>query len=149
MSKVSIIYSTVGGNTEMVCKKVSDVLSEAGLEVKMKRVDVSDMNDLALDGLTILASPTYGQGTVEDHFKPFLKELKKTDITGKKFAVIGLGNTKYYPEYLTEAGTILESFLKEKEAEIIYRTLKIGTNPLGILDSLVTKWAKGLAEKIS
>lgn len=142
MHKTLIVYSTVGGNTELVVNQISQILSSNDFNVISTRVDVFKTETILDYDLVILASPTYNQGTLEDHFKPFMKELKKLDISNKKFAVVGLGSLKYYPEYLTEAATIFEDFLKKKNAILVVPALRITENPLKYLDSLIARWCQ-------
>ncbi len=148
MSKVLIVFSTVGGNTGLVVEKVRQMLSNKGFEVTKKRVDVSEPTEIKDYDLTILASPTYNQGTLEDHFKNFIKEFSNQNWKSHKFAVIGLGDTKYYPEYLTEAATILEEKIQEKNGQLVTPALRIGTDPIKMIDKLVPKWVERLAEVI-
>jgi flavodoxin len=143
MSKILIIYTTVGGNTELVVEKVSNLLSKNN-SVEAKLADLTEAKDLQSKDLVILASPTYNQGTLEAHFQKFISKLEKSDVEGKKFAVIGLGDTKYYPEYLTESATILENYVKKMEGKLIVPALRIGTLPYKMLDSLVPKWVEKL-----
>jgi flavodoxin len=147
MNKILIIYSTVGGNTELVVKKVSQILSENNFVVTIKRVDIAMPDEILDNDLTILASPTYNQGTLEDKFKPFIKNWKSIDTGNKEFAVIGLGHTKYYPEYLTESSDILEEMVK-KNGRLFSPALRIGIDPLKVLNSLVSKWTDKLVQKL-
>ena len=140
MKKVLIVYSTVGGNTELVVEKVINELEENKFEAKKIRVDICEIRQAFENDLVILASPTYGQGDIEQHFKPFLKALQNEDITNKEFAVIGLGDTKYYPEYLTESAGLLEDFIKENQGVLISPALRIGMPPLKFIDKLVPGW---------
>ena len=140
MTKILIIYSSIGGNTELVVTKISELL-EPSFVVQVQRVDTTKPEDMTGFDLTILASPTYGQGTLEAHFPPFL-ELIKNQITGKKFAVVGLGDTKYYPEYLTESGQILADFVTSNSGILITPALRIGTPQLKFIDKLVPGWVK-------
>ena len=165
--KILIIYSTVGGNTELVVDKISQVLNELTkgnkeideikseidnkricLTVEIKRVENAIIDDVLTSDLTILASPTYGQGTVEAHFLPFLKILEKTDLSAKNLAVVGLGSPKFYPEYLTESTSILENSIKKAGGNIIVPSMRIGGDVLKILDKIVPSWTNRLWAKI-
>lgn len=146
MSTIIIIYSTIGGNTELAVKRAQQEFERFDYQVELKRVDIAKANDITNCDLTVLASPTYGQGTVEDHFKPFLSELKSIDISTQKFAVIGLGDNKYYPEYLTESAGILEEEIKKYGGNIIAPPLRIGMPPLKFIDKLVPSWVVKVVE---
>ena len=150
--KIFIAYSTVGGNTLLVVQKIVEILTkelqDKPVKIKVCLVQQADLEQIRDCDLLILASPTYGQGSLEDNFKPFLKQLTKINLKNKKSAVIGLGDIKYYPHYLTEASIILENFLKQQEAELLLPPLKIGKNPIALLNTLVEKWAKKLAVRL-
>lgn len=145
--EVLIVYSTVGGNTELVVKKVQSVLENSEIQVQLGRPENTNPEILQNYNLVILASPTYNQGTLEDNFKPFLKNWKTA--AGQNFAVIGLGSTQYYPEYLTEAASILESEINTRSGQLFHSSLRIASDPLKILDSLVARWASAIVEKLN
>ena len=147
--KILIVFSTVSGNTEMVVDAVSDLLPKNDFEITKKRPENMTVKDILNFDLTILASPTYNQGTLEDNFKPFIKEFLKNDFTNKNFAIIGLGDTKYYAEYLTESATLFEEYVKKVNGNILVPSLRIGTSPVKMLDKLVPKWVEKLLVKIN
>jgi flavodoxin len=146
MSKILVVYSSIGGNTELTIQKVAEYIADrASLEVK--RVDVTKVEDLENRDCIIFASPTYGQGSLEDHFNTFLKQLKGK-LENKKFAVIGLGDSKYYPEYLTESGAILEEFVTKNSGELLVPALRIGMPPIKFIEKLVPRWVDSLLAKL-
>lgn len=148
MIKTLTIYSTVGGNTELVVKKVHTLLTEKNIDNQIQRVDITKPEDILNYDLIIIASPTYNQGTLEDHFKPFIKAWKKVDTSGKNFAAIGLGTPKFYPEYLTEATSIIEDLIHQNKGNVIIPGLRIGANPLKFIDSLVPRWVDKLVQAV-
>lgn len=149
LKKILIVFSTVSGNTEIVVDTVTDLLIKKGFAVTKKRVEKTSAKEVYDFDLTILASPTYNQGTLEDNFKTFTKEFNKQDFKNQKFVAIGLGDTKYYSEYLTEAATLLEDLIQTNGGEILLPALRIGTNPVKMLDKLVPKWVDKLLTKIN
>jgi flavodoxin len=147
LPKILIVFSSIGGNTELVVQKVTQIIqaSERAI-VDIIRVDSFDMTKPELLGeynCLILASPTYGQGTIENHFPPFLK-LIKSKIADKSCAVIGLGDNKYYPEYLTESGAILEKYVTDSGGNLLIPALRIGMPPIKFIEKLVPKWVEKL-----
>jgi flavodoxin I len=142
--KILIIFSTVGGNTELVVDAVANLLAPDIFEITKKRPEISDPQEIKNFDLTILASPTYNQGTLEDNFKTFVKDFVKQDFSNQKFAIIGLGDSKYYPEYLTESASILEDIIKKTGGQMVVPALRIGVNPIKMLDKLVPKWVDKL-----
>ncbi len=144
---VLIVYGSVGGNTEIVAQKIYEILQENEVESRLSRVETTDSQAVLEHELIILASPTYYHGETEGNFPPFLKALKKLDLKGKKFLAVGLGDKKYYPEYLCDAAKVFEEFIAEVGAEMFAPSLRIGVPPMEMLDKMVKNWAERVAKK--
>ena len=86
--KILVVFSSIGGNTELVVQKVTQIIKESEkTSVDVVRVDSFDTTKPELldqYNCLVLASPTYGQGTIESHFSPFLKAIK-SKIKDKNF----------------------------------------------------------------
>ncbi len=148
MAKIIIIYATTGGNTEIVCQKVKEVLQSSSHSVTLSAAEIVDASVFKDFDLTILASPTYGHGVLEPDMIPFFKEFKKQDLSNIKAAVIGLGDSKYEIHYMFKSAEILEEGLKNSGANIILESLKINKSPIPYLDTRVTDWANQLSAKL-
>lgn len=148
MSKVLIIYSSTGGNTELVVDKVTELLESKGHQISIKRAEESSLGDLTDHDLYILASPTYGHGTLHHDFQKFADQLKDQDLSSKKFAVIGLGDQRYEKEYLLESAKILENLVKDQKGELVHIPLRVLNSPVPHLDSLIVSWIQQLSEKL-
>ncbi len=147
MAKVKIVYGSGGGNTELVCEKVTQVL-EKKHEVEMLKSKITDPMSIKGFDLLVFASPTYGHGQLEQYFGKFIKKAAAMNLKGKKVAVIGLGDDKYDPDYFIESARILTDFLKKKEADIVINPLKVGRCPLPQLNKKVDSWAKKVSKII-
>lgn len=145
MSKILIIYGSTGGNTEIVAEAVRDILKENGLEASSMRVETTDIADLTKHDCYILAASTYGHGILQDHFIAFAEQLKETPLSGKKFAIIGLGDSKYDAEYNVESAPILENIVRTQGGELLLHALRINKSPIPKLKTDVTEWALTLA----
>lgn len=148
MAKIVIIYGSGGGNTEVVCRKVSEVLEEKGHEISLIGAKNLEPEMIPENDLMILASPTYGHGLLEKYFGVFMEKLKKVDLKGKKCVAIGLGDPKYDEDYHLESVRTIVHFLRDKEADIIFRPLMISKSPLPYLSDFIPKWANELSEKL-
>ncbi len=163
MAKIKIVYGSAGGNTEMVCEKVAEVLSACGHKVEMLKAKLTDAGKLGWGAgktkmpeasemvksgnfdLLILASPTYGHGQLEQYFDKFLQGLAAVDMTGWPCAVIGLGDPKYDDDYHIESAKVIMDFLKKKGAKILHMPLRVSRCPLPLLKGHVDKWAEKIA----
>ncbi len=148
MKKVKIVYGTGGGNTEMVCEKVAEVLGTSGIQATLIKTKLSEPSDIGDFDLLIFACPTYGHGQLEHYFGIFFDKCGELDLAGKKCATIALGDIKYDKDYILESANIIEGFFEEKKANVIVKPLKIAKSPVPYLESLIKKWAEGVAELI-
>lgn len=149
MKKILAIYGSTGGNTELVVEQVQKILEEGSHSVETKRVEKASKDDIKDHDLYILASPTYGHGVLQFEFQPFADTLTEKEMSGKKFAVIGLGDQRYEKEYLLESAKTLETLVKENGGELIVPPLRILNNPVQHLDTLIKTWAEQLIKILS
>jgi flavodoxin len=148
MAKVLGFFGSTGGNTELVMDKVAEVLESKGHGVELRRVEEAQPEDMKDHDLYILASPTYGHGTLQYHFQEFADKLEKQDLSDKKFAVIGLGDQRYEKEYLLEAAKILEALVKKQGGKLVQMPLRVLNAPIQHIDTLINGWAEQLSEKL-
>jgi len=148
MSSVLIIYGSTGGNTELVCDKVAEVLEIAGHTITIKRAEISSLKDMENFDVLVFASSTYGQGLLQDYIEPLYLEIKKTGLKGKKCAVIGLGDNKYSIEYVVEAARILENMVKDSGGELVLPPLRVNKTPVTQLNTSINEWAQKLSKAI-
>ncbi len=146
MPSVLIIYGSSGGNTELTCEKVKQVLEGKNITVSIRRVERSSVRDLKNAEIIILAAPTYEHGVIQHHFPPFLKDLKKIDLNGKLMAVIGLGDTKYDDHYHIESANILMTAIEQSKGKILCHALRINKSPVDQLETRIKEWAESLAK---
>jgi flavodoxin I len=105
MSKIGIFYGSSSGNTEKVAKDIAGKLS----------VDNSDIYDVAKSGAgdliqydtLLFGASTWGLGDLQDDWEDFIKTVGTTDLSGKKIALFGCGDSSSYPDTFCNAvGTI-------------------------------------------
>jgi len=147
MASVHFIYGSTSGNTQMVVEKVAALLTEAGHKATVQRVELSSTKDLKGQDVFILACSTYGHGVLQEHFAPFAEALKKEKLSGKQFAVIGLGDSLYDAEYNVESAPILESIITECGGELVAHALRLNKSPVHHTER-IERWARDLAKKI-
>ena len=144
MKTVRFIYSSPGGNTELVARTVTDVLSEAGCNVQLERCENVDIETLAGTETLILAAPTYGHGEPDQRFATFLQALEAVDLSGCRCALIGLGDSKYDDDYNMAILPILLRLQKDKGMQKLHFPLAINKSPLPQLESRIIPWAEDL-----
>lgn len=144
MAKIKIVYGSAGGNTELVCEKVMEIL-QGKHEVEMLKAKLTDPQKLGEYDLLILASPTYGHGQLEQYFEKFLNGLEAVNLEGKNIGIIGLGDPKYDRDYHIESARFIMDFVKHKGANIVYMPLRVSKCPLPLLEGHVDKWAEKMS----
>lgn len=127
MPKVLVVYASMTGNTEEMAEAITEGAKEAGAEVVSKEAfdaSVDELNDY--EGI-IIGAYTWGDGELPDEFTDFFEALDSLDLSGKKAAVFGSGDTSY-PVFCGAVDTI-EAKLKELGAEIAGECIKFEYNP--------------------
>lgn len=127
MPKVLVVYASMTGNTEEMAEAIAQGAKEAGAEVVSKEAfdaSVDELNDY--EGI-IIGAYTWGDGELPDEFIDFFEALDSLDLSGKKAAVFGSGDTSY-PVFCGAVDTI-EAKLKELGAEIAGECIKFEYNP--------------------
>ena len=142
MAKVIIIYGSTTGNTETLSRSVEKGLKASGADVLTKNVsevNPKELNDY--DGI-ILGCSTWGDGELQDDFISFEEGMKEMELSGKKAACFGPGDSMY-PQFC-KAVDVLEKRLESRGAEIIAESLKIdGDVESGIEEA--KEWGKKIA----
>lgn len=149
MAIIKIVYGSGGGNTEVVCEKVEQVLRDLGHKVSLFKAKVTEPEDIGESDLLIFASPTYGHGILEKYFGKFLEKMEAVDLKGRRCGIIGLGDPKYDSDYHIESIKIIHDFLKRKEAEIFHIPLRISRSPYPLLNSHAGNWAEKVSNKLN
>lgn len=132
----------------MVVEYIADLLNDKGCKVVSQRAENSNPKDLLKFDICILASPTYGHGSLEGYMAKFVKKLKDVDLKGKACAVIGLGDPKYEAQYHIESASILEDILTKIGGKILLPALRISRTPVMHLKGLIPFWTDKLVELI-
>ncbi|AOH54408.1 flavodoxin [Peribacillus muralis] len=128
MSKIIMIFASMSGNTEEMADSIAAGIKESGVDVEM--IDIMDSPEASIlgeyDGI-LLGAYTWGDGDLPDDFLDFYDEMEDVDLTGKKAAVFGSGDT-YYTHYCA-AVDILDEKLRERGADIVLEGLKVELTP--------------------
>ncbi|MBO1515199.1 flavodoxin [Metabacillus bambusae] len=128
MAKITLIFASMSGNTEMMAQAIAKGVKEMGEQIEVIDVfDGPDVIDLeSVDGI-LLGAYTWGDGELPDDFLDFYDEMDSIQLIGKKAAVFGSCDSAY-PEF-GAAVDILIKKLKERGAEVFSKELKIELTP--------------------
>ncbi|MCC3381001.1 flavodoxin [Paenibacillus farraposensis] len=128
LGKILIAYASLTGNTEEIAELIAEGVRQAGHEAELKAsYDCNAADLLEYDGF-LLGVYTWGDGELPDEFLDFYEELDELDLSGKKTAVFGSGDTSY--EQFCGAVDLVEEKVKERGAFVIQESLKIEFSPM-------------------
>ncbi len=127
MKNTILIYGSTTGNTETLAGYVEAGMQKGGLEVTKEDVTEASIEGIVNNDLVVFGCSTWGEGELQDDFIDFYDEIerKKVDLSGKKVAVFGPGDSDMYPDTFCEAVNILTKRLKECGAELVTESYKV------------------------
>ncbi len=115
--KVGLFYGSTTGNTARVAEMIRAALGSCVAVYKnIKDTTVDEL--AACDGL-ILGISTWEEGEPQEHWKVFLPELDRIDLTGKTVALFGLGDQSGYSGRFQDAMGKLYHKVKERGATVV------------------------------
>lgn len=117
MGKTAIIYSYNTQKSKKVAEKIIAAFGESNIEA----VNAEELTKEVFENFDnfILSSPTWFDGELPNYWDEFVPDLEEMDLSGKTFAVFGLGDQKGYPENFCDAIGILVGILEVCGAKII------------------------------
>ncbi|NBD27058.1 flavodoxin [Paenibacillus sp. T1] len=115
------------GNTRDMADSVVEGLLEHFVAVEVKEVTDASAADLDVYDNLLFGVYTWGDGDLPDEFLDFYDDLQAKDLSGKRAAVFGCGDTAY--RYFAVAGDILQECLENRGALVLQRTVKVDGCP--------------------
>jgi flavodoxin I len=104
---VTIVYGSSTLNTEFVSQRLQREFGEE--EARLVNVREADTADLEEAKNLILATSSWGSGSLQDDWELFFPKLDEVDLSGKRVALLGLGDQENYPDSFCDALKHLES----------------------------------------
>ncbi|NBC71256.1 flavodoxin [Paenibacillus sacheonensis] len=122
-----MIYASMTGNTQEMADSVVEGLVENFVAVEVKEVMDASVSDLESYENILFGVYTWGDGDLPDEFLDFYDELGGVDLSGKRAAVFGCGDSAY--RYFAVAGDILHECLENQGAVVLDQTVKADRCP--------------------
>ena len=124
MEKIAVIYSFSTNKTGKIAEKIRDAFGP-------EQVDMVNAEEISEEKFTsfsraILGVPTWFDGELPNYWDEFVPALEDLDLSGKKYALFGLGNQKGYPENFVDAMGIMAEILEEQGATLVGTTSTAG-----------------------
>ena len=115
MGKIGIFYGSSSGNTQQVAETIAS---------KLNTSDIFDVANVSIEKLLnydilFLGSSTWGIGDLQDDWDGFIHQLSKQDLSNKKVAVFGTGDSSSYPDSFCDAIGIIAKAAEKAGATII------------------------------
>ncbi|TVR52922.1 MAG: flavodoxin [Spirochaetaceae bacterium] len=120
MANIGIFYGSSTGNTRDVSEKLQNAFG-------VDNADLHNIADTDIETLTrynnlIFAVSTWGAGDLQDDWEDFFPNLDTIDFTGKKVAVMCLGDQENYPDFFADAMVILTEKVAELGGTVVGET---------------------------
>ncbi|MDR2805261.1 MAG: flavodoxin [Dysgonamonadaceae bacterium] len=116
MNATGIFYGSSGGNTESVAKRIAQKLGVSDSDIY--DVGSAKASDLTAYNRLIFGSSTWGLGDLQDDWEGFIREIDRADLTGKKIALFGCGDSSSYPDTFCDAVGKIYQVVKDRATVI-------------------------------
>jgi flavodoxin I len=119
MKKTGIFYGSTLGHTKKLAERIQHAFGE-------DQADVLNIKDAAKEDIEkydnlIFGTSTWGVGEMQEDWDNFIGQLEKTDLSGKKIALFGVGDQKEWADSFVNGMGILHHRLAKK-AQIVGST---------------------------
>lgn len=122
MSAIGIIYGSTTGNTRDVSVKLQAALSTAALGADLHDVTTIDAATVAGYRFLVFASSTWGAGDLQDDWEDFFPNLDQVDFSGRKVAIMGLGDQVNYGDTFVDCMMTLARKVEERGGTVVGAT---------------------------
>jgi flavodoxin I len=116
MSKIGIFYGTSGGNTKEIANKIASKLGIAKEDIH--DVASAKKTELIPYDVLLFGSSTWGLGDLQDDWEDFIKVVASADLSEKKIALFGCGDSSSYSDTFCDAMGKIYQTVKEKATVI-------------------------------
>ena len=114
---IGIFYGSSTGNTKDVSTKL-----QAALGADLHNITDVDADTIAGYDNIVFATSTWGAGDLQDDWEDFLPSLDSIDFTGKRVAIMGLGDQENYGDTFVDGMAILADKVAERGGTLVGRT---------------------------
>ena len=121
MKKIVLLYWRKGGNTEHAAKKIYEMFNPGDIDifdVPSFDVDTIEQYDLVILGGSTVGADHWSDATADNVWAAFFHKLEQHDLSGKSFALFGLGDQVLYPDHFVDDLGVLK-----EEADKVGATL--------------------------
>lgn len=117
MEKVAVFFSFHSNKTAKIGKHIAECFEEETANV-VNAEQANCSSFLPFKNL-ILGVPTWFDGELPNYWDELVPAIEDMELTGKRFAIFGLGDQKGYPENFNDGVGIMAQILEKQGAEIV------------------------------
>ena len=117
MNKTAIIYSYNTKKTGKIATLIQEGFNDPAIEM-VNAEEISEELFISFDQI-IMGVATWFDGELPNFWDEFVPALEELDLTGKKFALFGLGDQKGYPENFLDGVGIMGEILEGQGATLV------------------------------
>lgn len=114
---IGIFYGSSTGNTKDVSVKLQEVLGG-----DLHNITDVDAETIAGYDSIVFATSTWGAGDLQDDWEDFFPNLDDIDFSGKKVAIMGLGDQENYGDTFVDGMAVLAEKVEEQGGTIVGST---------------------------
>lgn len=118
MSKIGIYYGSTTGNTQEVAEEIAKKLG-------VDKADVYDVSKAKADysayDVLLFGTSTLGLGDMQDDWDSYIELVKKADLSGKKVALFGCGDSSSYSDTFCDGVGKIYEVIADKGCSLIGR----------------------------
>jgi len=119
MANIGIYYGSTTGNTQDLAERIGKSLGVASKDI----YDVSSAKaDFGAYDVILFGSSTLGIGDLQDDWESFIDDVKDADLSGKKVALFGCGDSSSYSDSFGDALGKIYQVIKNKDIKLIGKT---------------------------
>ncbi|WP_439257391.1 FMN-binding protein MioC [Lonepinella sp. BR2271] len=133
---IAIITGSTLGGAEYVADHLADCLEQQGFDTQIE--NNATFADVENQKRWLIVTSTHGAGELPENIQPFIDEVKQQDLTGVRFAVVGLGNSDY--DTFCYAVDTVEQVLTAQGAVQICESLRIDVSQVDDQDQAAEDW---------
>ena len=114
MSTHAVFFGSTTGNTETIAKQIAQQL-----DAKVFNVANCSSDELTKYDILIFGTSTWGIGDLQDDWESFLSDVEQADLTSKKVALFGLGDSEGYPDSFVDGMGTIYNAIKDKGCTLV------------------------------
>lgn len=149
---ILLMYATYSGSTEVASKLAQQTLQTKGHTVTLKKALTVTPEDISAADVVIAASPSWDyhgeEGMPHEDYQEVFKNFAGKTFPGKKFAVLGLGDTHFAK--FCGAANHLENWVNQLGATLAVTSLRLNQYYFNEKENSekVKWWAANLADSL-